>query len=116
MKEKIAGYLGVVLVLIMGGWVVTYIPVVSDSLPSLMVAPTPTVTLDYDDLTVGDVKAGKFDASVVKNACKKIPFMMRPIASKPAYAKIVFTKEGETLGDAAYRCRDYVIVDMNPAP
>lgn len=103
----------VVIMVAISGWGVTYVPVISDTLPSLMVAPTPTVHLDYSEFTVGDLESGTMSEGFVQDACKKIPFMLRPLASKPSSARVVFTMDGTTVGDAVFSCRDGHVIEMN---
>ncbi len=85
------------------GWGVTYIPIVNDYLPSLIVAPAQTIRLDVTSLDPG---SNMLPEGLLKEPCNSIPFMLRPLASKPTSVRVVFTDGADVpLGEARYGCR-----------
>jgi hypothetical protein len=92
------------------GWGVTYVPVLNDSLPSLMTAPTPTVRFDLGDLSTNDLEEGRFPAWALSGACDRIPFLLRPIAGKPQSLRVVLHDGQVDVGEVVYDCRDGAIL------
>ncbi|MGH3366413.1 MAG: hypothetical protein ACRDOY_04355 [Nocardioidaceae bacterium] len=114
MAERVAdkamtGLVGVGMIAVLG-WGITYVPILSDYVPGIITAPAPTVHLDVRDITPNDVEAGRLPGGLVENACDKIPFLLRPIASKPSQARVIFDSEETALGEATFNCRDGAVV------
>jgi hypothetical protein len=97
-----------VFVLAISWWGVTYVPILQDDVPNLFILATPTIRVDADklasDATVADVVGGR---------CHHIPFLLRPIASRPAAVKVVVISQGRWLGYAVFSCHGYDVTDSN---
>jgi hypothetical protein len=110
-KDKLLTWVIGIAFFAFAGWGVTYIPVVSDTMPSLITAPTPTVDLDVRDLSLNELEGGHLPAGFLDDACKQIPFLLRPLASKPSAARVAFSNDGSPIGEATYDCRTRALVD-----
>jgi hypothetical protein len=92
------------------GWGVTYVPVLNDSLPSLMSAPTPTVRFDLGDLSANDLEEGRFPPGALSGGCERVPFLLRPIAGKPRSLRVVLHDGQVDVGEVVYDCSDGAII------
>lgn len=113
-SERAKGVAGVVAAVAFVGWGVTYVPVLSDVVPSMFTAPAPTVEFEMGDFSLNELETGTLPQDEMDDACDRIPFLLRPLASKPDSVRVVVFNEGHTqIGEATYSCQDGSLLDSS---
>jgi hypothetical protein len=106
-RSKAANILGMLVLVAIFWWGITYIPVVRDHVPSVISIES-TSRIGIGDLPAA---ADTLPATVISAACHDIPFLMRPIAGgTAATARIIFTDKGHDLGEIRFDCHTGAIL------
>jgi len=79
------------------------VPVVQDMLPTSS-RPRATIKVVLSD---ENVAAGKMPMDRLDDACHDIPFLLRPVMSRPLSVKVVLNYEQRDVGDVVYSCKDF---------